>query len=143
METNVDKERMSELLELMEIPEVRQVIFAKLAQAKLIFSAEIRKFYKRKYPNLIAFPRREQNPAAEQVADTDNSNRNRRDDHNRIEWKSKRGFFNTTRYLDLAEDEQIDIFQEYFRKNQEFRKEILYEFFLKKMPYSDSYENAS
>jgi hypothetical protein len=142
METNVDKERMSELLELMEIPEVRQVIFAKVAQAKLIFSGEIKEFYKRKYPNLITFPRKEQIPPAEQVADTANVDRNRRGGHNRIEWKSKRGFFNTTRYLDLAENEQIDIFQEYFRKSREFRREILYEFFLKKMPYSDSYENA-
>ncbi len=142
METNVYKERMSELLELLEIPEVRQVIFSKLEQAKLIFSREIREFYKRKYPNLIAFPQREQKPTAEPVADTDSSNANHRDERNRIEWKSKRGFFNTTRYLDLAEDEQIDIFQGYFRKNQEFRKEILYEFFLKKMPYSDSHEHA-
>lgn len=140
MEMKVYKEKISELLELMEIPEIRQIILAKLEQAKLIFTGEIRDFYKRKYPNLLEFPGREQNRVVEK--DANSTNRNHQDNGNRIEWKYRIGFFDTTRYVDLSEDEQIALFQEYFKNNREFRREILYEFFLKKMPYSDIYENT-
>lgn len=141
MEMKVSKEKISELLELIEIPEIRQIIFAKLEQAKLIFTREIRDFYKKKYPNLLRFPGSEHDKMVEKGANN-TRNRNHQDKGNRIERTVRRGFFDTTRYVDLSEDDQVAVFQEYFKNNREFRREILYEFFLKKMPYSDIYENT-
>lgn len=140
MEMKVNKEEISELIELMEIPEIRQVMLAKFEQVKLIFSHEIRGFYKRKYPNLLTFPNIEKKRMVENDSGSRNDNHQNR--RNRIEWKYGRGFFDTTRYVDLSEDEQVNVFLEYFKNNKEFRREILYEFFLKKMPYSDIYENT-
>lgn len=139
MEMKLNNAQTSELLELMEIPEIRQVVLAKLEQAKLIFSKEIKTFYKEKYPNLIKFPGREQIRAA--ANDSRGKDANHQTGRNRIEWDYRRGFFDTTCYMKLSEDEQIALFREYFDNNKKFRREILYEFFLKKMPYSDIYEN--
>jgi hypothetical protein len=141
METKVNKKKIGELLELLEMPEISQIIFAKLEQAKLIFAREIHKYKKNKYPNLLEFPAAKQNRVAEQ--DTDPPEEiNHQNILNRIEWTYKRGFFDTTHYMKLGEDEQIAVFQEYFKNNKEFRKEILHEFFLKKMPYSDIYQDT-
>lgn len=141
MEKKVNSDKTNELLELLEVPQIRQVIFAKLEQAKLIFSREIREFKKNKYPNLLEFPGIKKICIAEKdtVPPEDIKPQNIR---NRIEWAYKRGFFDTTHYLDLAEDEQIAVFQEYFKNNKEFRNEILCEFFLKKMPYADIYRDT-
>jgi len=141
METKVNKAKIGELLELMEIPEIRRVIFAKLEEAKLIFDREIGKFKKNKYPNLLEFPGTNQNRAAEKVTPPP-KDINAQNIQKRIEWNYKLGFFDTTHYMELAEDEQIAVFQEYFKNNKEFRKEILYEFFLKKMPYADIYRDT-
>jgi hypothetical protein len=137
MEMKFNKEKISELLELMEIPEIHQVILAKLVQAKLIFKKEVQDFYKSKYPNVLEFPE----PGHRQTADN-NSDKQEENKANRIDWKYKNGFFDTTRCIELPEDKQIALFQRYFEDNKEFRSEILYEFFLKKMPYSDTYENT-
>jgi len=138
MEMKPNNAQTSELLELMEIPERRQVVLAKLEQAKLIFSGEIKKFYKEKYPNLIKFTGREQDRTTSH--DAHREGMNQQTGRNRIEWDYSRGFFDTTCYMKLSEDEQIALFRKYFDNNNTFRREILNEFFLKKMPYSDIYE---
>ena len=141
METKVNKEKISELLELMEIPEIRQVIYAKLDQAKLIFAAEIGRFKKNKYPNLLDFPGTKQNRDAKKETEPQEDRKSQKV-RNRIEWNYKRGYFDTTHYIKLDEDEQIAVFKEYFENNKEFREEILFEFFLKKMPYADIYRDT-
>lgn len=141
METKGSDERINELIELMDVPEVRQIILAKFEQTKLIFKNEIREFYKKKYPNLLEFPRIPLTDQNRDMGKTPN-HVNPQDGQNRIEWKHRRGFFDTTRYVGLSEEKQVEVFLKYFKTNREFRREILFEFFLKKMPYSDTYENA-
>ncbi|MCK4764153.1 MAG: hypothetical protein KAW12_18280 [Candidatus Aminicenantes bacterium] len=139
----LNKEKIAELINLMEVPEIRQTMLAKFEQVKLIFSEEIGKYYINNHPNLIKFPdRMREYRKQEENKDARTKNTGQREVGKRIEWKCQKGFFDTTRYVGMSEEEQIAVFQEYFKNSSEFRREILFEFFLKKMPYSDIYENT-
>lgn len=46
----------NELLELMSIPEIEEIMMAKLEQVKLIFKDEIRDKFRQKRENIIEFP---------------------------------------------------------------------------------------
>lgn len=140
-ETKIKDERTAELIELMAVPEVRQVILAKFDQAKLIFKNEIKEYYKQKYPNLIEFTRPSFS-VAKRGQYSEESKSSPAPIQHRIERQYRSAFFDTTRYVGLSEEEQIDVFLRYFKNNSQFRREVLYEFFLKKMPYADIYENA-
>jgi len=139
MGTISSKEKVAELLELIEIPEIRQIVLAKFDQTKLLFKEEVREFRREKLKNIVPFP------IGGEVRDN-NKMENSYNDRETGEILEKKirdgGFFDTTLMTGLSEMEQIEVFLKFFYGKSKFRREVLFEFLLKKMPFLDSYEDA-
>jgi len=122
-------ERVTELMALLEVPEIRQVMLAKMEQAKVLFQEKIQQYYRQRFPNIIEFPGgTPRHCLAGLEIDTGQA----------AGQTGQHSFFDTTRCLQLPEEEQINIFLQYFYDHREFRHEILSEFFLKKLPYAEA-----
>jgi len=129
-------DRVTELMGLLEVPEVRQVMLAKMEQTKVLFQEKIQRYYRQKFPNIIEFPGGTPRHCLAGVGDDRETifteQADRQPDHH------QHNFFDTTRCLQLPEDDQINIFLQYFYEHREFRRDILSDFFLKKLPYAQA-----
>lgn len=142
MNTNADNKRLTrtEMNRLMAIPEVRQIIEAKFAELRLLFKDKLQGPDEQEFDfsdnnsNIIQFPLLEVIGAGSEMKEKPQD----------LQEKSQREnmgnlikIVDASRYRSEPEEEQVNIFMEYFRDHKVIRKALLDEFFLRILPYSD------
>ncbi len=117
----MNNEKKEELLALMKIPEIEEIILAKMEQVKLIFKDEIRDIYQKKRENIIDFPGKSKNKprvihryCGENVL-----------------------FVDTTEFIHLSEQEKIEIFNDYFSRDPQIREILMTTFFTNVLPMTE------
>jgi hypothetical protein len=111
-----------ELLELMNIPEIEEIMLAKLAQVKLMFKDEIRDSFRDKRKNIIDFPAKQK----------------RKDLIVRRELGEHAILIDTTNFKTLSQHEKIEILNQMMDHDSQIREMILNHFFVKILPFIDS-----
>lgn len=130
----------TEMNRLMAIPEVRQIIEAKFAELLLLFNNKLQEpaepefaFFD-KNSNIIQFPLLEMIGAESEMK---SKPQNLRGKNQRENMGNLIKIVDASRYRSEPEEEQVNIFMEYFQKHTIVRKAVLDEFFLRILPYSD------
>ena len=111
-----------ELMELMNIPEIEQVILGKLEQVKLMFKDEIRDSFRDKRKNIIDFPNKQKK--------TDLIIRRELGEHAIL--------IDTTKFKTLSQHEKIEILNQMMADDPKIRDMILNHFFVRILPFIDS-----
>lgn len=142
MNINANNKRVSrtEMNRLMAIPEIRQIIEAKFAELRLLFKDKLQEpaepefAFSENNSNIIQFPLLEVIGSGSEMKPKpqDLQGKNQRENiGNLIK------IVDASRYRNEPEEEQVNIFMDYFRNHTVVRKAVLDEFFLRILPYSD------
>jgi len=133
--------------QLMTIPEVQQIIDAKLVELRLVFKNKLKPDPQQeqnpeepKTSNIIRFPRSQQKDLDENastmygaVNDNDRTKGTDSDSSGAAIIK----IVDASGYRCTPEEEQVKIFMDYFNNHRLLRRAILDEFFLRILPYSN------
>jgi len=117
----MNSEKREELLALMNIPEVAEIMLAKMEQVKLIFKDEIRDVYKQKRENIIDFPGKS-SPKPRVI---------------HRYYGEHAVLIDTTEFSQLPDPERQEIFNEYFAKNPQVREILMNMFFTSVLPMTE------
>lgn len=142
MNSNANSKRVSraEMNRLMAIPEIRQIIEAKFAELRLLFKDKLQEPDEPEFDsfdnnsNIIQFPLLEVIGAGSKMKP---KAQNLRGKNQRENMENLIKIVDASRYRNEPEEEQVNIFMEYFRNHTVVRKAVLDEFFLRILPYSD------
>ncbi|NIM14967.1 MAG: hypothetical protein GTO45_23625 [Candidatus Aminicenantes bacterium] len=142
MNSNANNKRVTrtEMNRLMAIPEVRQIIEAKFAELRLLFKDKLQEpdelelAFSDNNSNIIRFPLLEVIGAGSEMKPKpqDLQGKNQRENMGNLI-----KIVDASRYRSEPEEEQVNIFMEYFENHKVIRKAVLDEFFLRILPYSD------
>jgi hypothetical protein len=139
---NMNRLTRKEMNQLMTIPEVREIIEAKFAELRLLFTDKLREpeadepeiIFTGNPSNIIRFPlprgtgeNSDGNPAPHGLP-----GKNQRES---LQHLIK--IVDASSYRKQPENEQVKILMRYFRDHRAIRKAVLDEFFLRILPYSD------
>jgi len=132
----------SEMNQLMTIPEIQQIIAAKFVELRLVFKHRLKEKevpetddWEEHESNIIRFPLRGKRFPVKDQKSTASISSNKEETDRNLPTTVKIVDASEHRYI--PEDEQIKIFMNYFKNHQGLRKEILDEFFLRILPYSN------
>jgi hypothetical protein len=130
----------TEMNRLMAIPEVRQIIEAKFAELLLLFNDELQELIEPEFTfsdnnsNIIQFPLLEVIGAGSNMKPKPQKLRGKKQ---REIMRNLIKIVDASRYRNEPEEEQVNIFLEYFLNHTVVRKAVLNEFFLRILPYSN------
>jgi hypothetical protein len=130
----------TEMNRLMTIPGVRQIIEAKFAELRLLFKDKLQEpgeetfAFPENNSNIIQFPLLEVIGAGSKMKPKAQNLPGKNQPEN-IGNLIK--IVDASRYRSEPEEEQVNMFMEYFRNHRVVRQAVLDEFFLRILPYSD------
>jgi len=132
--------------QLMNIPEVQEIIEAKFVELRLIFKNKLKQDPRQEqYPgepttsNIIRFPRSHQKKIDENPSTLSGAASNY-DESSRADSSSGAAIIkivDASGYRYTPEEEQVKIFMDYFNNHRLLRRAVLDEFFLRILPYSN------
>ncbi len=116
------RDKHKELMELMQIPEIEEIVLAKLEQVKLIFKEEIRDNFRGKRQNIIDFP----------------TGKKKTKLIRRLPMGKHAILIDTTNIKRLSPTEKLELFNETIANDPKIRKILMEIFFVQLLPFTES-----